>query len=304
MKRFFAFLLALFTVSAVSASAGAKTLIRTGDWLLAAYDDALEIDSYTGSDPEVTLIHTFGGLPVVAVGENAFLNNASVRIIRTDETLTTIRDHGFNGCAALTKVILTASLTELGAGAFANTPALQTINLADTSAAAIPAYCFAASGLSAVVLPDSCTSIGSYAFQNCTSLTVITIPDSVTEIAENAFDACDHLAICASLDSYAAQYAEDNGIPLIQSGQTVTFIRGDADGDGSITIMDATKIQRLLAKFEEDTDGMIVLRATLSDEGFGIMDATRIQRYIALYDDPYRIGESETVVLPAEDTIV
>ena len=60
-----------------------------------------------------------------------------------------------------------------------------------------------------------------------------------------------------------------------------THDRGDADGDGTVGIMDATRIQRYLANLtDEDGIDMIAADADL-DGNVGIMDATRIQRVLA-----------------------
>ena len=69
------------------------------------------------------------------------------------------------------------------------------------------------------------------------------------------------------------------------------YILGDTDGDGMITIMDATKIQRLLADLITDDDGMMTLRGNVSDEGLDILDATLIQRYLADFAVSAPIGE-------------
>lgn len=66
-------------------------------------------------------------------------------------------------------------------------------------------------------------------------------------------------------------------------------IRGDVDGDGFVTIIDVTMIQRKLVQlpvynFNEKA-------ADIDGDGLDITDATRIQRYLAEFDDPYHIGE-------------
>ena len=87
------------------------------------------------------------------------------------------------------------------------------------------------------------------------------------------------LAFCIAFVSAAA-------IPVAaESG----FIRGDADGDGHVTIGDVTEIQRKLAqlptpKFNEKA-------ADVDSNGLDITDATKIQRFLAEFDDPYHIGE-------------
>ena len=70
-------------------------------------------------------------------------------------------------------------------------------------------------------------------------------------------------------------------------------ILGDADGDGVVTVLDATAIQRSLADlptmtFDEraaDTDG---------DGEVTILDATEIQRWLADLSDNQRIGKRIT----------
>ena len=149
-------------------------------------------------------------------------------------------------------------------------------------------------GLEKVTIPDSVTSIGKMAFFDCTALHKVRIPSSTSDIGEMAFGyVLDNGAVPdpgfvmqGVDDSAAQQYAAANDIPFIPDG---TMIRGDSDGDGRVTIIDATVIQRVLvglpvASFNEicsDVDG----------NGLDITDATKIQRYLADIPDPYHIGE-------------
>ena len=71
---------------------------------------------------------------------------------------------------------------------------------------------FASSRLSRVFLASSLTAIEEFAFDNALDLEEIYIPSSVTFIGTNAFGNCPALTIFAPKDSYAIQYAEENGI--------------------------------------------------------------------------------------------
>lgn len=59
------------------------------------------------------------------------------------------------------------------------------------------------------------------------------------------------------------------------------YLLGDADGNASVEITDATVIQRVLAQLQEDVDRRIALRAALSCESLTITDVTVLQRYLA-----------------------
>lgn len=67
---------------------------------------------------------------------------------------------------------------------------------------------------------------------------------------------------------------------------------GDADGDGRITISDATMIQKYIAQFEMPGNFQIKACEINGDGSVSISDVTEIQRYLADFGNPYHIGES------------
>lgn len=66
-------------------------------------------------------------------------------------------------------------------------------------------------------------------------------------------------------------------------------IRGDADGDGNITILDATAIQRKIAGYHLSFFNEAAADAD-ADSKLSILDATAIQRFLVGYTDGYSIG--------------
>lgn len=68
------------------------------------------------------------------------------------------------------------------------------------------------------------------------------------------------------------------------------FLRGDADGDGSVSIGDVTAIQRHLGQLAL-LDSACLAAADIDGNGLSIADATAIQRYLAEYDDTCAINE-------------
>ena len=75
-----------------------------------------------------------------------------------------------------------------------------------------------------------------------------------------------------------------------------TYIIGDANGNGSVEIMDATTIQRILADYAYEDEAGARLRGAVSNPatGLNIMDATAIQRFLVDYGNPYNIGSVST----------
>ena len=283
-----AFLLALCAYAGdVSLASQGKTVVEYGDWILEKIngDTQFELDSYVGSDVDIITPRLISNVLVVAYGEHCFANNDTVRSVVTSSPLRTVCDYAFLDCTALESFGCNYALNSIGVGAFAGTSSLTEIDLETSVISSVSAFSFADSGLTHVSLPSTCISIGRYAFVRCGDLESIIIPDSVTEIADNAFEGCDKLVVYAAPGSYAAEYAVAHGIPL-----AVEYLVGDADGDGMVSILDATRIQRLLVDLEVDADGLMALRGDCNGDGMNILDATKIQRYLAGYTVAESIG--------------
>lgn len=71
-------------------------------------------------------------------------------------------------------------------------------------------------------------------------------------------------------------------------------LRGDADGDGKITVSDISCMQRVLADYPADAG---YSQAAADVDGSGVVDindATELQRWLAEFETGYPIGEGVT----------
>ena len=153
--------------------------------------------------------------------------------------------------------------------------------------------------LTSLTIPDNITSLR-FAVYSCENLKEITIPKSVNEIRGIGWNCTDpgghgtymkneHLVIKGYTNSVAESYARDEGFQFVSIGK-IDKLLGDADGDDSVTIVDATVIQRHLA--EIPTAVYIEAAADADQDGqVTIIDATCIQRWLAELPTHEGIGE-------------
>ena len=118
--------------------------------------------------------------------------------------VTSIGDHAFENCDALTSITIPASVTSIGVDAFSGCDNLESVTFAEGS---------------------HLKTIGDGAFQNCHNLTSITIPASVTSIGSDVFLNCDNLASMAVEDGNTV-YDSRNGCNAIIVKATNTLIIG------------------------------------------------------------------------------
>lgn len=110
----------------------------------------------------------------------------------------------------------------------------------------------------------------------------------------------------ATLSKSDISYSDE--IPTQPSTQAPTYapgtlILGDTDMDQDISILDATNIQRHLAKLITLSDDALLCADVDWDFTVNILDATNIQRYLAKLSCPDGIGEELEEITPPEPTV-
>ena len=286
----------------------------------------------TTDSSDVVIPNSLDGYYITSIADSAFENDTAVNSLDLTQALqlTSIGFYSFKGCSELSgEIILRERLGNLGYSAFEDCSNLESVIVYSTSLKVMTDQCFyKCSSLKNVVLSNSVTTISKLAFANCTSLETITIPASVISISPSAFINDDDLVIKCYYGSYAAQFAEDNGIeyeildpwniptepptepqtdeptePATDEPTTepetfapgTSYIVGDADHDGKITVLDATAIQKCLAVLISDDDGWIHMAGSVDGLTLNVTHATYVQKYLASIPVNYPIGEERLI---------
>lgn len=105
------------------------------------------IDCLSDYTYDIIIPETYKGLPVTAIGTDAF------------------RD-----CLNVTSVVIPDSVTSIGGSAFRNCTSLVTIDLPDNITNIPGAMCYGCTSLETVIIPDGIRSMGGYAFSGCSDL--------------------------------------------------------------------------------------------------------------------------------------
>ena len=225
------------------------------------------LTGYTGSSTALNIPSTLGGYKVTTIGSGAFENNKTISSVTIPNSVTSIGGSSFSGCTRLTTVSIGNSVDSMGNYAFSGCTSLNKVTIASGSLV-----------------------IGSYAFYGCTSLNSIYIPDPFIQIGKvklnddnlkDEYVFYNHpssLTIYGKSGSFAQQFAEANGIKF---STVPELLIGDTNNDGTISILDATEIQKYLANLIKLSAEQKTVSDTNGDGNIDILDATHIQKYLA-----------------------
>ncbi len=176
--------------------------------------------NYTEADGQITLTGAteqlpeefvfpseIGGLPVTAIGINAFQKQKALSVMTLPEHLVTVGEHAFYDCDVLKSVYLPDSVREVGRTAFGYCPMIEEIRL-NEGLTTIGTLAFYGAKETELTIPSTVETIGSDAFKFNSRLTSIVIPATVKELGTSAFMNC-----------YALESATvENGIESLPAG--------------------------------------------------------------------------------------
>ena len=238
MKRIFMLALILASVLLVSMAALSGCGDRKENTETGQKDGEIEILEFTqlsdgtyglkaGKGVDVVIPATHEGKPVTQILSKAF-QSSSINTVTIPETVSSIGERAFSGCADLTAVTIPDSVTSIGTSAFSGCVGLTSIEIPDSVTSIENGAFSRCTGLTSVTIPDSVTSISDGAFCGCTGLVSITVPDSVTSIGKIAFLDCIGLTSVAIPDSVASidrsAFEGCTGLISVTIGNGVTSI--------------------------------------------------------------------------------
>ena len=160
-----------------------------------------------------------------------------IRVVNISAGITNLPDFAFFGCTSLEAVNFAenSSLTTIGGSALRG-----------------------CSALTELTLPDGIQTIYGNAFRDCTALTSVYLPDSVSYMASSAFSGCANVVLSVGANSYAKDFAVNNGIQyterqtgVIASGSCGTDAAWELSSDGTLNITGSGALTN--AKVASDT---------------------------------------------------
>lgn len=177
---------------------------------------------YGSSDGLKKLVSVSIPASVTSIGDHAFTNCSALTTVRinTDGNLTTIGDYAFDNCQKLATLRLNTNgkLTSIGTYAFSECEALTTLTI-----------------------PDGITTIGERAFFYCVGITDMTIPDSVTSVGQEAFEqlkSLKNLTIPGELDTRDWLWCASSVESVTFTGTRVVSIPHTVNSGGGINYSD------------------------------------------------------------------
>ena len=184
---------------------------------------AVCIEDYTGSASEVVIPEEIDGMPVVTLGERAFLNNTELEAVTIPASLQDLGKYAFAACSSLTEfrvaegseyyesvdgvlyaqdqtylvrypigrrpeeITVPDGVADIGNSAFADCALLQKITL-PKGLKAIGEGAFTGCGrLMEITIPEGVEEIEKYTFLSCESLSTVHLPESLISIGDGAF---------------------------------------------------------------------------------------------------------------------
>ncbi len=173
------------------------TACQTGEILEYKLSDGKDHYTVVGigsvTSPNVVVPAEHNGLPVLAIGDRAFVSCKDIETVVVSEGITGIGEEAFANCINMKSVVLPNTLTRMGYSAFYYCINLSTVDIPEKITKISAGLFRACASLENVNIPNGVTEIDNAAFQGCYSIKALDIPDTVTKLGFEAFSMCESL---------------------------------------------------------------------------------------------------------------
>lgn len=132
-----------------------------------------------------------GGAPVVAIGDNAYIDYVFVTAVEIPDSVTSIGNSAL-ASMGIKKINIPKNVSSIGEAAFSGCSFMKEVNFSkEIKALDIGQGAFSnCVALTTITLPNSVTSIKSSTFNTCRNLQAVNLTDSIKSIGDSAFMDC------------------------------------------------------------------------------------------------------------------
>ena len=255
-------------LSAIPVTASAEESYTTGtegNLKYMKYSDHVEISGGDLSATSIEIPDTIEGVPVTAIGMNAFCGYSSVESVTIPDSVTDIGNYAFNMCTKLKSVKLPANLKTVGIRAFEYCKSLTTVEFPDRVVAfsskvfdGTPwiqeqrekgplviingALIDAQDAKGDVVIPSEVKYVAASAFARNMDITSVVYPEGVSKISDNTFFYCSNLTSveakgATTIENMAFAYCDKlTSLKLSENLKSIdSYGFSDAKGTATIT---------------------------------------------------------------------
>ena len=291
------FICALLWLTAAHAAAATRYSDGVYTFEKTQYNNAVVTDCAL-TDDTVEVPQFILGYPVVGIGNSAFMDKSALQTVTIPISVISIGEFAFANDPLLHAVTIPRYCETIADNAFFNSPNVTIYCDADTAA-----HLYAQRLGIPFVLHDVPAPKKDIALAQMTLETVYAVYDGTAK--EPAVTVYDGEKLLEEGTDYTVTYGDNTapgeatvtvaGIGDYMGGRLLRFyvrnMRGDPDGDGMVTILDATAIQRRLASFSVSDPERVDTLGDIDGDGLNILDATHIQRWLVGYETESAIGQ-------------
>lgn len=213
--------------------------------------DGDEITGYNGTDTDIIIPSSIGGVTITAIADSAFRDNKDITSVVIPSSIIDVGSNAFRGCSNLKNVVLEPSSDRtLGLSAFAETGIEEIVIPLETS-------CIGNWNMVNAGVFQNCKNLVSVTiegterfkyyyiyrdtFKGCTSLSHVSLPKVLTKIESSAFEGCTSLEtieLPVGLQEINDKAFKNTGLTSVEIPATVTTIAGNAFNNipGNVTI--------------------------------------------------------------------